>query len=302
MKKFKKWLTSPKATIILFVLSAALLLFTTVGAVLAALRYRSATYGARIEQCCIGVSLLEQCQNDKKAQVVASRDHAHRKDKKNPGDKWNGTEVGVLLGSGEGGSAQRFLGEDTAIIPGKTYPEAISVRNSGEIDEYVRVTIYRYWTNPKGEKVFTSNQTGTSTQGLSPDLIKLNWVNRDVWLLDEHASTEERMVFYYRNLVKSNKEEDEKKDTKPLCDSLRIDPSVADKVKQTDTKIEITDEDGNKTKKTVKKATTYVYDGWQFCVEAQVDAVQNHNIVDAAKSAWGVDLTVDDKGQISLKN
>ena len=54
MKKFKKWLASPKATIILFVLSAALLLFTTVGAVLAALRYRSATYGARIEQCCIG--------------------------------------------------------------------------------------------------------------------------------------------------------------------------------------------------------------------------------------------------------
>ena len=295
MKKFKKWLASPKATIILFVLSAALLLFTTVGAVLAALRYRSATYGARIEQCCIGVSLIEKCPNDNQATAVASRDHAHRDDKKNPGDKWNGNEEGFLFGCGEGGDTKRFLGEDTAIIPGKPYKEEIGARNSGHIDEYVRMTIRRYWTNPKGEKVFDSNQKGTSTQGLSPELIELNLPNPDVWILDTKASTEERMVFYYKDLLKVGG------DTKPLCDSIRIDPSIAEKATQTDTEFETTDEDGNK-KIIKKKATTYDYDGWQFCVEAQVDAVQNHNIVDAAKSAWGVDLTVDDKGQISLKN
>ena len=287
MKKFKKWLASPKATIILFVLSAALLLFTTVGAVLAALRYRSATYGARIEQCCIGVSLLEQSQGDAAPTPVASRDHAHRDDKKNPGDKWNGNEEGFLFGCGEGGDTKRFLGEDTAIIPGKTYKEAISVRNSGHIDEYVRMTIHRYWTNPKGEKVFGTNLKGTSTQGLSPALIDLNLINEDVWILDKKASTEERMVFYYKDLLKVNA------DTKPLCDTIRIDPSIAEKATQKKT----TDENGGK-----KIQTTYDYDGWQFCVEAQVDAVQNHNIVDAAKSAWGVDLTVNDKGQISLKN
>ena len=71
MKKFKKWLASPKATVVLFSLSAALLLFTVVGAVRAALRYKSESFGARIEQCCIGVSLLEKCQNDKEAQIVA---------------------------------------------------------------------------------------------------------------------------------------------------------------------------------------------------------------------------------------
>lgn len=149
MKKFKKWLASPKATVVLFSLSAALLLFTAVGAVRAALRYRSAFYGARIEQCCIGVSLLEKCQNDKEAQIVASRDHAHSDDKKNPGDQWTGTEVGVLLGNGEGKNAGRFLGSDPEIVPGKTYPEEISVRNTGNIDEYVRVTIYKYWTDRK---------------------------------------------------------------------------------------------------------------------------------------------------------
>ena len=287
MKKFKKWLASPKATIILFVLSAALLLFTTVGAVLAALRYRSATYGARIEQCCIGVSLLEQSQGDAAATPVASRDHAHRDDKKNPGDKWNGNEEGYLFGCGEGGSPQRFLGTDTSIIPGKIYKEAISARNSGHIDEYVRMTIRRYWTNPKGEKVFSTNQKGTSTQGLSPALIDLHLINEDVWMLDKMASTEERMVFYYKDLLKVNA------DTKPLCDTIRIDPSIAEKATQKKT----TDENG-----VTRIQTTYDYDGWQFCVEAQVDAVQNHNIVDAAKSAWGVDLTVNDSGQISLKN
>ena len=287
MKKFKKWLTSPKATIILFVLSAALLLFTTVGAVLAALRYRSATYGARIEQCCIGVSLLEQSQGDSAPTPVASRDHAHRDDKKNPGDKWNGNEEGFLFGCGEGGDTKRFLGTDTAIIPGKIYKEAISARNSGHIDEYVRMTIYRYWANPKGEKVFGTNQKGTSTQGLSPALIDLHLINEDVWMLDKMASTEERMVFYYKDVLKVNA------DTKPLCDTIRIDPSIAEKATQKKT----TDENG-----VTRIQTIYDYDGWQFCVEAQVDAVQNHNIVDAAKSAWGVDLTVDDKGQISLKN
>lgn len=287
MKKFKKWLASPKATIILFVLSAALLLFTTVGAVLAALRYRSATYGARIEQCCIGVSLLEQSQGDAAPTPVASRDHAHRDDKKNPGDKWNGNEEGFLFGCGEGGDTKRFLGTDASIIPGKIYKEAISARNSGHIDEYVRMTIRRYWTNPKGEKVFGTNQKGTSTQGLSPALIDLHLINEDVWMLDKMASTEERMVFYYKDLLKVNA------DTKPLCDTIRIDPSIAEKATQKKT----TDENG-----VTRIQTTYDYDGWQFCLEAQVDAVQNHNIVDAAKSAWGVDLTVNDSGQISLKN
>ena len=287
MKKFKKWLASPKATIILFVLSAALLLFTTVGAVLAALRYRSATYGARIEQDCIGVTLLEQSQGDAAPTPVASRDHAHRDDKKNPGDKWNGNEEGFLFGCGEGGDTKRFLGTDAAIIPGKIYKEAISARNSGHIDEYVRMTIRRYWTNPKGEKVFGTNQKGTSTQGLSPALIDLHLINEDVWMLDKMASTEERMVFYYKDVLKVNA------DTKPLCDTIRIDPSIAEKATQKKT----TDENG-----VTRIQTIYDYDGWQFCVEAQVDAVQNHNIVDAAKSAWGVDLTVDDKGQISLKN
>jgi hypothetical protein len=38
--------------------------------------------------------------------------------------------------------------------------------------------------------------------------------------------------------------------------------------------------------------TSYDYDGWQFCIEAAVDAVQDHNAEDAIKSAWGRDVTI----------
>ena len=281
MKKLKRWLTSPKATIILFALSVFLLLFSVIGAVRAALRYKSASYGARIQQCCIGVSLMEQCQNDTTTRVAASRDHDHDSKKRNLGDKWLGNEMGVLLGSVEDNKEEnsRFLGTDPAVYAGKEYPETICVKNSGEIDEYVRLTIYRYWLNPKGQKVFGSGA------GPSPKLIKLNWVNSDVWLHDEKASTEEREVFYYKNLLKKDAVSD------PICDKLTIDSEIERWVTQTKT---------DNGKGGTKIVTSYDYDGWKFCLEAQVDAVQNHNIVDAAKSAWGVDLTVSN-GQILLK-
>ena len=35
--------------------------------------------------------------------------------------------------------------------------------------------------------------------------------------------------------------------------------------------------------------TIYKYDGVEFHVDVEVDAVQTHNAQDAIKSAWGVD-------------
>ena len=56
------------------------------------------------------------------------------------------------------------------------------------------------------------------------------------------------------------------------------------------------DENGYKTITTV-----YDYDGYSFQIEAEVDAVQTHNAVDAIKSAWGVDVDVAANGNISLR-
>ena len=45
--------------------------------------------------------------------------------------------------------------------------------------------------------------------------------------------------------------------------------------------------------------TTYDYDGLQFCVEASVDALQEHNAEDAILSAWGRKVSISN-GSLSL--
>ncbi len=75
-----------------------------------------------------------------------------------------------------------------------------------------------------------------------------------------------------------------------------IDSSVADKVTQTtDTRTE-----NGKTYTTI--TTTYIYDGVEFRIEAQVDAVQTHSAKDAIWSAWGREVEIDSNGSlISVK-
>ena len=46
--------------------------------------------------------------------------------------------------------------------------------------------------------------------------------------------------------------------------------------------------------------TVYEYDGAAFILEAEVDAVQTHNAQDAIRSAWGVEVSVDENGRLSL--
>ena len=74
-----------------------------------------------------------------------------------------------------------------------------------------------------------------------------------------------------------------------FAERLKIDQSVMNKVTQTTVK----------TDKGTKTITTFDYDGAQFCVEAVVDAVQEHNAADAIWSAWGRRVTVSD-GMLSL--
>ena len=44
----------------------------------------------------------------------------------------------------------------------------------------------------------------------------------------------------------------------------------------------------------------YDFDRVRFVLEAEVDAVQTHNAQDAIKSAWGVDVTIDESGNLNL--
>ena len=266
MKKFSKWITSPTATIALFAVAAGLLLFSTIGGAYAALTYFSETYVGQIELQDIGVTLMEKGEHDDAAKAVAYRDYT-----KDTQDDWKETEgethTGILLSG--------MLAEDEVFVPGKAYKEEISCANTGTIDQYVRITLRKYWTDPEGNKVFTKEK---DTDYTTP--VKFTFPNSGSWILDTQNSseTEERQIYYYSKLLPAGS------DTTgtPLTDTLTVDPSVTLRTTKT-----ISD-DG----KTI--TTSYDYDGWQFCIEATVDAVQDHNAEDAIKSAWGRDVTISD--------
>lgn len=165
-------------------------------------------------------------------------------------DEWSEATGSLLEG---------MLDEDEKLILGKSYDESISVTNSGSIDSYVRVILKKSWVDENGNK----------DTALSPDLIDLNLTTGNGWVVDENASTDERTILYYTSVLPAGAS------TPALSDTLRIDPSIATKVTETVNDGVIT--------------TTFDYDGYQFNLEAEVDAVQTHNAADAIRSAWGVD-------------
>lgn len=249
MKKKKK--SFPKKPALVLTAAALLLVGSTVGSTRAALTYYSENYSAQMNMQSIGVSLLE---NDK---VVSSRDYVSN-------NEWKGASQGTLL--------TNLLGKDETFTPGKKYNEAISVKNSGTIDTFVRVIITKSWQDEEGKK---------NTE-LSPDLIELNFLTDNGWQVADAQSTKERTVLYYTKAVAAG-------DTTPaLSDTLRINPSIASDV--------------TKVPKGKTITYTYKYNGYTFHIDAEVDAVQTHNAKDAIKSAWGVDVNVsDDETTMSLQ-
>ena len=238
MKKLKKMIASPVTTIAAFAVAAGLLLFSSIGGARAALTYFSDDYAANIQLHEIGVTLVE-----------------------------NGAAV-------EGELLKGLLAEGEELKLGTAYQEQLNVYTSGVINEYVRVSIHKYWVDSEGEKIRT----------LSPELIGLNLVNLGTdWLIDQEASTRERTVLYYNKLLASQSE------TPLFADKLTIDGSIADRVGET------RETSGGYTTITV----TYEYDGARFCIEAKVDGVQEHNAQDAIWSAWGRRVTIDN-GVLSL--
>lgn len=233
-----------KGIYLLLAAAMLLLLGSTVGSTRAALTYYSDNYVAEITVSQIGVSLLEN------GNVVSSRDY-RKNEWQTTSNQGDGSAGGALLAD--------MLEPDEKLALNKEYEERLSVRNSGSIDEYVRVRIYRYWTKDGG-KVTT----------LSPDLIDLNLVNEGMWVKNPNE-TAECMELYYRGILPAGQE------SESFADTIRIDGQVASEAK--------VEQNGN----TI--TTTYKYDGVEFHVDVEVDAVQTHNAEDAIRSAWGVEAS-----------
>lgn len=267
MNKLKKIFSMPSVTIAAFVLAAILLLTSGIGGARAALTYYSENYTARVSMSNIGVTLNEN------GEAVSYRDYEQDGD-------WSqetGTLLGKMLDEDAGGDG------NASVKIGKTYPEELSVTNSGDISQYVRVSVFRYWCDAEGNK----------NREVSPAMIGLKLGDTDIsrlapdtgWLVDEDASTSERTVLYYNRVLAPGET------TTLFADSLTIDRGIAAKV----TRTEEENADG-----AIVITTTYDYDGYSFCVEAKVDAVQEHNAEDAVYSAWGRDVSISG-GTLSLK-
>lgn len=253
----EKVMKGRKGTFLLLGAAVLLLAGSAVGSARAALTYYSENYTAQMEMYDIGVTLVEE--SAKGSKDISSRDYA------GSDDAWKQNQ-GALLTD--------MLDEtDGKLVAGRNYKEALSVKNSGNIDEYVRVRIYKSWKNEDGSKETT----------LAPSLIELN-LTQNGWIVDENASTEERTVLYWPSVLKVGES------TPAFSDTLKIDNSIMSKVTE-----HTTEENGLKT-----TTTTFNYNGVSFHVEAEVDAVQTHNAQDAIKSAWGVDVSVDSNGNLTL--
>lgn len=251
----KKLLRSPLATIGLFVAAAVLIGFGGINTVRAAPAITSTWFGAQVELDDIDVALTER--NDENA------DWRRVHDDKEPDN--NSPLLTELIPDGKEFTIGRTYTEELGVLNTQN-----ALNNNGVVDdgsriikEYVRVTVYKYWTrtNEQGETIKATD--------LDPAKIKLNFVEGNGWTIDRSApgfgvdasreygyngGTGERTVVYYSSIV------DPQGYTTNFTDTLTIDSSVLDEDKY-------------------KDAT--------FHIKAVVDAVQTHNGSDAMMSAWG---------------
>lgn len=239
--------------VLLLGVSVVLLLLSAVGSARAALTYYSENYAMEVTVSSIGVTLVENGKD------VSYRNYIE--------DDWSDSGSGELLL----GLLEKTNGK---LIPGRNYQEALAVKNSGAIDSYVRVILYRSWQNSEGEK---------DTE-LSPELIDMGLSDGNGWIIDEKASTPERMVLYYTKVLPVGAS------TPTLCETLRVHPDIFQKVTEERTAVA-----GGET-----ITATYQYDGYFMSLEAEVDAVQTHSGREAIKSAWGVDVNLAEDGTLSL--
>jgi hypothetical protein len=232
---------------LLFGIAVLLLALSAVGSAQAALTYYSENYGAEVTVSNIGVTLLEN------GTAVSRRDYLDD-------GRWEETTGQLLTNLVDSSKNETFT-------IGKSYPEALSVYNSGSIDTFVRVILTKSWVDAQGKK----------DTKLSPELIELS-LTGDGWLESASASASpERTVLYYSKVLPAGQT------TSAFSDTIRVNSAIATKVTEERTQ----DADGN-----TLITTTFSYDGYRFLLEAEVDAVQTHHAQEAIKSAWGVDVII----------
>ncbi len=257
MKKIKSFFRSSMGTTFMFMLAVLFLMTGTIGGVRATPQIFNPEFaygGVELDQ--IGVTLVENGTD------VSWRNYDKGSEAFIFNSNSDDPEMGALL------TKMLDVEEDHKLKLGKKYTEELKVRNSGSIPQYVRVTVYKYWVDDSGKRFDAYDANGND---MINGLIKLHFREDNGWVIDHTSDTKERTVLYYKNIVGT---EPDKNETLPFADYLIIDNAIIDYAKVTTTT------DGN--------TVTWVADGMKFMIEADVDAVQDHNGRAAIKSAWGL--------------
>lgn len=229
MKKFKEFISRPVVIGLLFLMAVGLLMGTGIEGTRAVLNEQSSPFHATMSVDSIDVALLE-----------------------------NGKAVARNGYNGGSASGKLSLPEiEGKLKLGYTYPEQIAASNTGEIPQFVRITIKKYWMTKENSK----------RVDLSPALIELK-LNEDGWIKDEKSSTDEREVYYYASVLEPGQS------TSDLTSTLSVSPKVMSE----------------------KTEENYSYNDLKFCLEASVDAVQNRHAEEAIKSTWGVTASMNGDG------
>ena len=265
----KKFVRSSVTTWLLFVVAIVLLAVGTIGAAQAALTEFSKDWVATLNLSHIGVTLLEN------GQPVGWRNYGNAVE-----SGWDELPDGDLIKTMIATQKEGDPAGTGELKIGTPYDFRLSVKNTGPIDEYVRVTIYRYWVDAENETIakngwFHGNNSSKYINTIySPDLIDITLGDQTNWIADPaNTATSERLVYYYRSVLPAGSGI-----TTNLTSSLKISPEIRKYVKE-----DVTEEFG----KTVK-TYTYFFDNKGFVIKAEADAIQTHHWREAMNSAWGV--------------
>ncbi len=128
MKRLRKWRATTAGIWTLLLLALVLFTGASVAAARAALNIQSEVYSAEVELKDIGVTLMENEAPVSRRNFVAGGGYV-----------WD-EEIGSLLVG--------MLDQSEGILKvGYPYQERFAVTNSGRIDQYLRVRVYRYWSS-----------------------------------------------------------------------------------------------------------------------------------------------------------
>ena len=274
-----------KRTLALLAATAVLLGSGSYTGTRAALQYFSEDYRGGFELQHLQVHLLEN--GEDVCHGANTKYTVHRTDGSNPTkqDKYVGNLVeymGYKNDDHSGNTAAYQVGKPGEVIPGKKYEERIAARNGSDINEYVRLTVKKYWVDSDKNK----------DTKMDPELIKLSYggkaYNSSAWAVNSKEHSAESDTYYLRNMLSGGET------SADLFDTLQIDAAVYD---LGDVKTTTTHTDTNKTVITYE----YDYDDFTFYIEADVQAIQTHNVNDAIGSLWGVSNVSAGNGTVTVK-